>query len=411
MAACFPDTPQPQPVDSIELHINHFFDRVVACVNRRRMTLLTEANERSLEMAAQKTYRAQEEKELLATKTEVERNIKANKLRELQAKILSEIEAKLSEVRLPHPETRLKFQGESEELEQLILALGDVIEEAVPVIPQYQQMKRIIAVGKEGKNPGHLWNPHGVAIDDTSNLIYVTEGVRGFGRVSIFSDKGEYLDSFTNKRMNCPWDIAFHRNNIYVTDILVHGVFQFKIEADIHLVATLVGKGSSDVNFNSPRQLAVSENGDLFIADSDNHRIQILNQSLRFKRSITHESMRYPIDVKLTSNNIYTLSSADSPCVHVFSYTGDKLRSFISCGTGMQVTGAWFFCLDADKNVIISDGIDNCIKVFSPNGKLLHTIRRFEDSGDFMNPQGIVLMNLKLVIIAPFDEFQLQIFS
>ena len=174
MAARYPDAPQ--PVDPIEVHINHFFDRVVACVNHRRMTLLTEANERRLEMAARVTQREQKEQELLATKADVERNIKANELRELQERMLAEIEAKLAEVRLPHPETRLKFQGESEELEQLILALGDVIEEAVPVIPRYQQMERIVAVGKQGKNPGELWYPHGVAIDDTSNHIYVAEG-------------------------------------------------------------------------------------------------------------------------------------------------------------------------------------------------------------------------------------------
>ena len=95
-------------------------------------------------------------------------------------------------------------------------------------------------------------------------------GNYGFGRVSIFSEGGEFLNSFTHERMKCPYGIAFHRNNVYVTDTVVHGVFHFKIEADIHLEAALVGKGSSDGKFNSPGQLAVSDNGDLFIADSGN---------------------------------------------------------------------------------------------------------------------------------------------
>ena len=169
MAARYPDAPQ--PVDPIEVHINHFFDRVVACVNHRRMTVLAEANERHLEMAAREPYRAQKEQELLRTKAEVERKIKDNELRDLQEKLLADIEAKLTEVRLPQPETRLKFQGESGELEQLILALGDVLEEAVPIIPQYGQMERIVAVGEKGKNPGQLYEPHGVAIDDTTTIF------------------------------------------------------------------------------------------------------------------------------------------------------------------------------------------------------------------------------------------------
>ena len=186
MAARYPD--EPQPVDPIEVHINHFFDRVVACVNHRRMTVLTEANERHLEMAAREPHRAQKEQELLTAKANIERDIKDNELRELQERMLADIEAKLTELRLPQPETRLKFQGESEELEQLILALGDVVEETVPVIPQYQRMKRIVAVGKEGRNPGQLYFPNGVAVDDTTNHIYVAEGL-GFARVSIFSER------------------------------------------------------------------------------------------------------------------------------------------------------------------------------------------------------------------------------
>ena len=410
MAARYPD--EPQPMDPIEVHINHFFDRVVACVNHRRMTVLAEANERRLEMAAREPHRAQKEQELLTTKANIERDIKDNELRDLQERILADIEAKLTELRLPQPEIRLKFQGESEELEQLILALGDVVEETVPVIPEYQQMQRIVAVGKKGKNPGQLFYPHGVAIDDTTNHIYVAEGgFRGLPRVSIFSERGDFLNSFTHERMEYPYGIAFHRNNVYVSDADVPGVFHFKIEADIYPVAALLGQDSTDGMFNSPRQLTVSDNGDLYIADSDNHRIQIVDESLNFKYSITHESMRSPFDVKLTAEEVYILSLTDSPCMHIFSHAGDKLRSIITRGGGMQVNYSFCFCLDKEKNLIISDGEENCIKVFSPNGALLHTIRQFQHSGYLLNPQGLALMNLKLVVVAPHDEFQLQIFS
>ena len=403
MAARYPDAPQ--PVDPIEVHINHFFDRVVACVNHQRMAVLAEANERRLEIAAREPHRVQKEQELLTTKAEVEKKIKDNEFRELQERLLADIETKLTEVRLPQPETRLKFQGESEQLEQLILALGDVLEEAVPVIPQYQRMEQIVAVGETGKNPGQLYCPNGVAIDDTTNHIYIAEGYDGFARVSIFSERGDFLNSFTHERMGWPWGIAFYMNNVYVTDMQAVGVFHFKIEADILPVAALLGYGSTDGKFISPKQLTVSDNGDLYIADSNNHRIQILDESLNFKRSITHESMHCPEDVKLTTEEIYILSLINNPCVHVFSLAGDKLRSFItSRNIGMQVSRAYFFCLDAEKNLIISDCLDHCIKVFSSNGLLLHTIRDEQHFPGLGCPHGIALtQQLKLVVIAPAD--------
>ena len=403
---------EPQLVDPIEVHINHFFDRVVTCVNYRRMTILTEANERRLEMAAREPHRAQKEQELVGVKTEIERNIKDNELQGLQEGMLGDIEARLAELRIPQPETRLKFQGVSEELEHLIFALGDVVEETVPVIPQYQQIEQTVAVGKKGKNPGELSSPHGVAIDETSNHIYVAEGGSGFARVSIFSERGDFLNSFSHERMVCPWGIAFHRNNVYVTDIRSDGVFHFKIEADIHPVAALLGRGSTNGMFNHPRQLTVSDNGDLYIADSNNNRIQIVDESLNFKHSISHESIRNPYDVKLTAEEVYILCPDVSPCLHIFSHAGDKLRSIITRGEGTQVSQAHFFCLDRAKNLIISDSMGHCINAFSPDGSLLHgTQSQATGFISLMNPQGIAILDLKLVVVAPDDEFQLQIFS
>ena len=60
-----------------------------------------------------------------------------------------------------------------------------------------------------------------------------------FARVSIFSETGEYLNSYTHEHMESLHGIAIHGNNLYVTDWEVHAVFHIKIEADFRLVARL----------------------------------------------------------------------------------------------------------------------------------------------------------------------------
>ena len=145
-------------------------------------------------------------------------------------------------------------------------------------------------------------------------------------------------------------------------------------------------------------------------SDYHNHRVQILDESLHFQRSLKHDSMRLPHDVKLTNNEVFVLTES-SPCVNVFPHAGEKIRSFITCGLsqGMQVSAAWFFCLDARKNLIISDWGANSVKIFSPDGSLLHSIGGFQDGYD---PLGLALTKqLKLVVIAPYYTFKLQIFS
>ena len=322
-----------------------------------------------------------------------------NELRETQERILAEIEQKLAEVRVPQPETHVVFRGNCGHLEQLIAGVGELFEEAVPVVPRYEDMRPIVAVGEKGRAPGELWNPHGVAIDENTNLIYVTEWFDSC-RVSIFSETGAFIDTFSHEDMRAPWGIAIHRDNLYVTDSEAHAVFRFKIETDMRLVAKLGSEGSGMGQFDCPRGLSVSPNGDVFVADNGNNRIQILDDSLHFQRSITHQTMELPFDIKLTPDEAYVLCPV-SPCILVFSHAGEKIRSLVTRG------------LDKKQNLLISDYENDQVRIFSKEGTHLHSIGQpGQQAGMLYYPRGIVLTeNLKLIIVFWNDNYSLQIFS
>ena len=411
MAVRFPEPIH--PVDPVELEIHQLFDHLIVCLNQRRVALLTTYRDTRAQIDARPIARARKEEELIGLKTETEARLQMNELRELQERLLIEIEQKLAEVRVPQPETRAVFRGNCGHLEQVIAGVGEVVEEEVPVVPRYEEMRPIVAVGKEGKAPGELHDPYGVAIDENTNLIYVTEGL-GSCRVSIFSETGEFINTFTHQDMRQPWGIAIHRDNLYMTDTGVHAVFQFKIEVDMRLVAKLGSEGSGMGQFDSPRGLTVSTNGDVFVADFDNNRIQILDDSLHFQREITHQTMEYPLDVKLTPDEVYVLCAV-SPCILVFSHAGEKLRQLITLGTGvgMQIRLAYFFCLDRKQNLLISDWSNHKVRIVSKEGTRLHTIGGpGHGVGMLARPQGILLTkNLKLIIVSRNSSYSLQIFS
>ena len=60
-----------------------------------------------------------------------------NDLREVHEQMLAVIEQKLAEVRAPQPDTCIVFRIESVPLEQQITDLGEVLEEEVPLVPNY----------------------------------------------------------------------------------------------------------------------------------------------------------------------------------------------------------------------------------------------------------------------------------
>ena len=409
MAVRFPDPIY--PVDPVELEINQLFDHLIMCLQQRRVALLTTYRDTRDQIAARPIARARKEEELIALKAHTEQSLQMNELRETQERILTELEQTLAEVRVPQPETRVVFRGNCGHLEQVIAGVGEVVEEEVPVVPRYEEMRAIVSVGKKGQAPGELCYPWGVAIDENTNLIYVAEWL-GSCRVSIFSETGEFLNTFTHQDMRAPWGIAIHRDNLYVTDTGVQAVFQFKIEADMRLVAKLGSEGSGVGQFNYPLGLTVSTNGDVFVADCENNRIQILDDSLHFQRFITHQTMKCPNDVKLTPDEVYVLCNV-SPCILVFSHTGEKIRSLITWGIGMQIGSAHFFCLDRKQNLLISDWWNDEVRIFSKEGTHLHTIGEpGHEVGMFHSPRGIVLTkNMNLIIVSENNNYSLQIFS
>ena len=424
-------------VDPVWIEINEHFNKMIYCVNQRREAVLAMYHDLRQEIASRPIDRERMEQELIGLRDETENTIRMNPNLQFQQKRLTDIDLELAKIRTPHPDTRVVFRCQSVSLEKLMSELGEVLEEEVitvpdyqetkpvvtvpdyqetkPVItvPDYQSMRSVVAVGKKGRAPGELYFSCAVAID-SNDRIFVTEGysLRSHARISVFSERGEFLTCINRQDIEHPWGIAIHGDNLYVTDTEVHSIFHFKIETDFPLVAKRGTKGQQVGKFNHPRNLTISNNGDVYIAEFSNHRVQILNSSLLHPRTLTQEPINHPRDIKLTADEVYVLCK-DNPCVHVFSYAGERLRSLVLSGFLMQVDRSYFFCLDSAENIIISDYWSHRIKIFTKEGNLLTTIgEEGHQAGMFTNPQGLVLTKkLNLVVVSWNINFRLQIFS
>ncbi|KAI6656298.1 hypothetical protein LOD99_1121 [Oopsacas minuta] len=178
------------------------------------------------------------------------------------------------------------------------------------------------------------------------------------------------------------------------------------------LVREIGGRGSKSGQFKYPRQLTTDPIGHVFIADSDNNRISVHDTELNHLRNITHQSITRPYDVKVSRDRMYVLCPNNNPCIHVLTLEGDKLHSLITCGQGMDMLRARFFCLDPLNNFIISDEGSHTIRVFSPEGNLLHTIgTEGHQQGMLYYPRGIAITsNRRLVSVSDNKNYSLQIY-
>ena len=230
-------------------------------------------------------------------------------------------------------------------------------------------------------------------------------------RVEIFSETGEFFHQLGVGQLSIPFGIATHGDNVYVSCIGDHTVNKFSL-TELCLVGRIGGEGSNNGQFNDPLQLTTDSIGRVFIADTDNNRICIHDPDLNHLRNITHPSMPGPHDVKVSRDRLYVLCPNNNPCLLVLTLEGDKLHSLITRGKGMDVSFPWFFCLDALNNFVLSDHESHSIRVFSPEGNLLHTIgREGHQQGMFYCPRGVaVTPNGRIVCVSDNENYGLQMF-
>ena len=267
---------------------------------------------------------------------------------------------------------------------------------------------RVVATGKFGDAPGELNCPHGVAIHEETHQIFVANFYNH--RVEIFSETGEFLHQLGVGQLSHPWGMAIHGDSLYVSCTGDDTVSKFSL-TELCRVRRIGGVGSNNGQFVYPRQLTTDPIGRVFIADDFNDRICIHDPDLNHLRNITLHTMSRPLDVKVSRDRLFVLCPFDNPCLLVLTLEGDKLHSLITCGEGMDVLCPNFFCLDPLNNFVLSDFKSHSIRVFSPEGNLLHTIgREGHQQGMFSAPEGVAITpNGRLVCVSDNVNYGLQI--
>ena len=163
--------------------------------------------------------------------------------------------------------------------------------------------------------------------------------------------------------------------------------------------------GRGKLEFYNLYSLTIDEsNGDIYICDCNNNRIQILNSDFSFKSQFGKDTLKDPIDFKLSKEYIYIIDES-SPCLHLFNYNHILQKSVITRGKGMEVINPCFFFIDQTENILISDLNSNSIHVFNTEFQLFHKIYVSN------NPAGVTVDKQgRVIVVCQADKDCLQIF-
>ena len=143
-------------------------------------------------------------------------------------------------------------------------------------------------------------------------------------------------------------------------------------------------------DFSSPRGLAVSNDNLLFIADTQNRRVQVFNGFGNWQHNIQISEMQSPCDIAFDqSGKIYVTDSMDA-YIRVFDVSGNLLNKFGGKNPGSgQLKSAAGITISQEKVYVID--VDNYrIAVFSLSGNMQAVLGKFGTRpGEYKSPYSI----------------------
>ena len=168
---------------------------------------------------------------------------------------------------------------------------------------------------------GQLQSPKGVTIT-TEGLLYVAHS----NEVDVMSYNGAFVRRIGCGTLQEPWDVSVHQGDVFVADWRNHRVAVFS--QDGKFICTIGSKGTGPRQFTCPTSVAISPDGELYVSDCHNGRVQVL-----------------------TPQGVY-------------------IREF---GKG-QLNAQHRLLFSGDKHVLVADQGNNRVAVFNQDGALVSSL-------------------------------------
>ena len=283
--------------------------------------------------------------------------------------LILQITTKLKGIKSPTEPKMVSFGCDSNKMLAELNKLGKLVEKVRIGIDYNSKKYPLVSVCERGKGIKQLYNPFGMTVDSTTGNIYIADLYNHC--VKVFDSNGKYLFKFNDSKGGYPRGIAIYGDRVVVTQS-TNCVLNYQLNGTI--ISRIGREGRGELEFYSLRGLTIDEsNGDIYICDRANNRVQILNRDFSFKAQFGYKELNHPRDAKLSKEYIYVLDESN-PCLLLFNYGYILQRSVITRGKGMDVVDPYFFFIDKTNNILFTDISSNCIDIYNAEFQLIHKI-------------------------------------
>ena len=229
--------------------------------------------------------------------------------------------------------------------------------------------KHLRSFGNTGPEESRIGQPLGVAIS-SDNIVFIAS----LHCVTKFTLEGQFIASVGSLgsgrlQFSTPFAIAYNdtNNKVYVCDTWNHRITILNLDLTFH--GSFGSKGSETGKFILPEDISVDSRGHVLIADCYNSRIQVFDASGRYLSSITHttpeQKLQGPVSVSVGPDDCVYVVEKDSNRVSIFDQTGKYIKSFGKNGNkDGEFKDPFAIAVSNEGYVYVSDSGNNRIQVF-----------------------------------------------
>jgi DNA-binding beta-propeller fold protein YncE len=126
------------------------------------------------------------------------------------------------------------------------------------------------------------------------------------------------------------------------------------------LVRHIGEPGSGPGQFNLPIAVAFSPDGDMYVSDNHNHRIQVLDMNGQFKREFGKGQLKHPHDLVITADGDVLVADIGKSHVAVFDCYGTNSNIAHS----FHMNNPFCLAIDSDGDLLVTCGIYEQVVIF-----------------------------------------------
>ena len=213
-------------------------------------------------------------------------------------------------------------------------------------------------------------------------------------------------------RFNCPTGVCLSSDGyIFVTD--QHRVLKMTMNGQLIKSLGSLHEGDGPLQFRYPRDIVVHPtSGQVYVADTDNGRIQVLNNDLTFSHTFGNDgALIAPFSLAFDSElNLY-IADCGGHCI--FKVTGDHVTQISSYGKEPgKLDRPSCLVIDTDNLIFVTEEGNDRVSIFNTNGGFKHCFGK-KGSGkvEFNQPMAIAVDSAGCLYVSDFYNNRLLVLN